>query len=249
MYIKGFGIDLDKSKRLWGAIFLAILVAIVLIIISFMSIFFHTDRQNIFSKSDLFGATSFYCEYAMNVFSNKNQNQYQMKEWYVKDEKNYQFRIESIMKDKTFFTIVGNNHAILISSDDQISKINLSEYELNMTNVSSVSTFLHLFHKINERIHENNHAKECCKIEQKEIDNKVSYIITLNKEKMKESDCDICSQFLNNGMHFSKFELILKEDKIPSQYIVYDESGKTYLDIVYNNFVINESFEEKLFAF
>jgi hypothetical protein len=48
----------------------------------------------------------------------------------------------------------------------------------------------------------------------------------------------------------SKMELIVnQENSLPEHLYVYDRNGNAFIDITYNFFGINNSFEEKLFAF
>lgn len=254
MYIKSFRINIDRSKRLWAIILIALIVALTLIITSFFFVFKNSDNNdsNKYSKRQLFEAKSFYAEYDLNVFSNKNQNKYKMKEWYLKEnENNYKFRIESDTEDNKL-AYFGTKDTLTIKSDNQLSNINLNNIINSKENTLSIATFIALFNEINTSI-ENKEYNEnkCCKIEEVENDDSISYIISLNiVNGTKENTCKICEKFLKNGMKISKFELIFdKEKMIPKEYIVYNANGDTYIDILYYNFVINNDFDEKLFAF
>ncbi len=252
MYIKSFGINIDKSKRLWGIILIALLVAVILIVTSFLCVFkVSNSNDKNYTKMQLFNAKTFYAEYELNVFSNKNQNKYNMKEWYVNDGDNYKFRIESNVGENTF-TYFGTKDTLTIKSNNQLSKINLDNFTNSKANTLSISTFISLYNEINTTIENNNYSNNsCCKIEEVESDEIISYIISLNFEKETKNDtCKICNRFRNDNMKISKFELILDKDKkMPKEYIVYNEKGETYIDILYYKFVINDNFDEKLFAF
>lgn len=254
MYIKSFRINIDRSKRVWYIILIALIVALTLIITSFFFIFKNSDNNdsNKYSKRQLFEAKSFYAEYEMTVFSNKNQNKYKMKEWYLKEnEDNYKFRIESDTGDNKF-SYFGTKDTLTIKSDNQLSNINLNNIINSKENTLSITTFISLFNEINTSVEnkEYNESK-CCKIEEIESDDCISYIISLNLEnESSETRCKICEKFLKSGMKISKFELVFdKERMIPKEYIVYNTNGDTYIDILYYNFVINNDFDEKLFAF
>lgn len=252
MYIKSFRVNIDKSKKLWFIILFALLVAILLIITSFFCVFktSNNDNQN-YTKTQLFNAKSLYAEYELNVFSNKNQNKYKMKEWYVNDENDYKFRIETVTEENKF-VYFGTKDTLTIKSDNQLSQINLNNFTNSKANTLSISTFISLYNEINKNIENKEYnVNDCCKIEEIENDDSISYTISLNMEnKIKENTCKICSKFYNTGMKISKFELILdKEKNVPKEYIVYNENGDTYMDIIYYKFVINNDFDEKLFAF
>lgn len=257
MYIKGFKINMDRNKRLWGAILFSILIAIILIIISFIYIFSVSNKgeNGKYTKADLFNATSFYAEYTMNVYSNKNKNVYKIKEWNIKNNDEYKFRIETNY-DNNNLIYLGTNDSICIKSDDQISQINLQNYISTRSNILSISTFIQLFNNINEKINSKEESSnKCCEIEEIERDDSLSYVIKMDKinsekEKIDSNLCNICSQFVSTGMNISKFELILNKEKLePKEYIIYDNNGNTNIDIVYDNFVINRDFDKKLFAF
>lgn len=252
MYIKSFGINIDKSKRLWAIILIALLVAIILIVTSFLCVFnVSNDSGKNYTKAQLFNAKTLYAEYELNVFSNKNQNKYKMKEWYVNKENDYKFRIESNTEENSF-TYFGTKDTLTIKADNQLSKINLNNFTNSKANTLSIATFILLYSEINKAIENNDYSNNvCCKIEETENDDSISYIISLNFNKeAKENTCKICNIFQNDNMKISKFELILDKDKkIPKEYIVYNEKGETYIDILYYKFVINNDFEEKLFAF
>ncbi len=250
MYIKGFKINIDRNKRLWGAILFAIFIAIVLIVFSFIYIFkvSNSNLDNKYTKIQLFDAKSFYAEYRVNVYSNKNKNEYRIKEWYLKNGDEYNFRIEANYGENSF-VYLGTNDTISIKANDQISKMDLS-YDSAKSNMLSISTFVELYNEINEQIENNS---KCCNIDEIEHDDNLSYVVKLNSEGNKNADtnfCKICSKFINNGMKVSKFELIIQKGKlIPKEYIIYDNSGNTYIDIMYDNFVINMDFDKKVFAF
>lgn len=254
MYIKGFKINIDRNKRLWGAILFALLIAVILIIISFIYIFRVSNKNIKYTKSDLFNATSFYAEYTVNVYSNKNKNMYKIKEWYIKNNDEYKFRIET-NNDNNNFIYLGTNNSISIKSDEQISEINLQNYVSNQTNILSISTFINILNSLDDKINKKENDSDCCKIDEIEHDDKVSYIIQFTKENnvelnVEEKICKICKKIINSGMKISKIELILNKDKlIPNEYIVYDDKGNAYVDITYDNFVINTDFDKKLFAF
>lgn len=250
MYIKSFGINIDKSKRLWAIIFAALLVAAILISISFILVFKTSNKASVNKITDLFEAKSYYAEYDVKVFSNKNQNDYKIKEWYVKDEEEYKFRIETNNSENNF-VYCGNPNSIYIKSDEQLNSLNLQEYNSKRNNLFSISSFMEFLYELNLLIENDSYIGEnCCKLKEVEIDKELKYIVSISEACANCDKCKICNKFTKIGMKISKFELVLDKEKIkPKQYIVYDTNGKIYIDIIYNKFLVNEEFDEKLFAF
>lgn len=252
MYIRSIGVNLDKSKKLWGIIFCAVLVAVILISLTFFHVFKEGDiiGDTSFTKTQLFQATKYAATYQMTVFSNKNQNTYQMKEWYQKKGDSYQFRIETDNEIGNY-VYLGDNHRISIQSPGQINALQVDGISTK-TNVISIATFIELYQAISDVIDNKKVAKKsCCKLEAFEEDDQTRYCVTLDRNS--QSRCDICSKYrdiVESGMKIGKFELIVNNKKqTPVEYIVYTTDDKSYLDVLYNNFVINADFDEKLFAF
>ena len=243
MYI----INLYKNKRLWIVILFAIFVAITLIVITFSSVFTISDEIVKNSKEDFMDLKSYYTEYELNVYSNKNQNKYFMKEWYMeKSNEEYNFKIET-NNDGTNFSYILANNSLSVKSDNQLNYMKLNDYIIDRKNVASISTFIDIFRKINTA--ENIEKKEdCCKMKIEEEDNKICYSIMLNNNSDK--NCSICSDYKEitySGMKISSFELLLdKENLQPLEYTV---DGKTWADIIFTKFDINADFDEKIFAF
>lgn len=254
MYIKGFGINIDKSKRLWAIIGISLLVAIFLICISFVTVFKFKSKNkyDITNLSELFNAKSYYAEYIVKVTSNKNENEYKIKEWYVNKDSNYKFRIETINNENNF-VYIGSNNSICIKSEEQLGKLNIENYDLEKENLLSISTFMQFLYNINLKVENKEYVlNNCCKIKEIQEDSIVKFFITL-KDKSNTTDkssCDICNKFLSGNVKVGKFELVLdKLNYIPKSYIIYDENEKEYINITYTNFIVNQEFEEKLFAF
>lgn len=246
MYI----LNLYKNKRLWIVISIAILIAISLIVITFASVFTISDEIVKINKEDFINLNSYYAEYELNVYSNKNQNRYYMKEWYnKKSDDDYNFRIET-NNDGINFTYIIANNSLSIKSDSQLNYMKLNDYIIDRKNVASISTFLELFKRIADTNNTDNKG-DCCKIKVEEIDNKVNYSIILNNNS--DSNCKICNDYKEitySGMKISSFELVLDKDSLmPLEYIVYTVDGKTWADIIFTKFDINADFDEKIFAF
>lgn len=250
MYIKSFGINIDKSKRLWGIILIALLIAIILIVASFLLIFNVSNKENITKVSDLVNAKSYYAEYDIKIISNKNENNYKIKEWYVKDGDEYKFRVETNNKENNF-TYLGNKNSIYIKSDEQINSLNIQDYNLKRNNILSISSFIEILNELSLSIENNGYIdKKCCKLKETEENDTLKYTLYLNKKIPEKDSCGICNKFEEIGTKISKLEVILYKEKIvPKQYIIYDINEIAYINIIYNKFSVNNEFDEKIFAF
>lgn len=250
MYIKSFGINLDKSKRLWLIISMALFVAIILIITSFVFVFKNYNKNNIEKLTDIFEAKSYYAEYQMKIVSNKNENDYKVKEWYKKEDNNYKFRFETSNK-KNNYIYYGDSKNICIKSDEQISSLNLSDYNNKNNNILSISSMIEVLNLLNTLTEKEEYSKNnCFKIKEIENDSVVTYEIIFLQENKCNIDCKICSKFLDNNMNIKKIEILIdKEYLLPKQYNVHYEGEQMHVNIIYNKFSINEKFDEKLFAF
>lgn len=250
MYIKSFGINLDKSKRLWLIISMALFVAIILIITSFVFVFKNYKKNNIEKLTDIFEAKSYYAEYQMKIVSNKNENDYKVKEWYKKEDNNYKFRFETSNK-KNNYIYYGDSKNICIKSDEQISSLNLSDYNNKNNNILSISSMIEVLNLLNTLTEKEEYNKNSCfKIKEIENDSVVTYEIIFLQENKCNIDCKICSKFLDSNMNVRKIEILIDKDALlPKQYNVYYEGEQMHVNIIYNKFSINEKFDEKLFAF
>lgn len=245
-----FILNLDKNKRLWIVISIAILIAISLIVITFTSVFTISDEIVKLNKKDFIDLNSYYTEYELNVYSNKNQNKYYIKEWYMqKDNGEYSFRMDT-NNDGSNFTYILENNSLSITSDNQLNYMKLNDYVLDRKNVASISTFLSIFRKINSSEKENI-EDSCCKLRIEETDDRICYKISLNSNS--DENCEICNEYkdlTHSGMKILSFELVFDRDSLmPIEYIVYTIDGKTWADIIFNKFDINLDFDEKTFTF
>ncbi|MEG2348046.1 MAG: hypothetical protein RSB67_00170 [Clostridia bacterium] len=246
MYVKNIKISINKDKRLWIVMGVALLVAIILIIYTVYKIHIENDlNSNIFNdKENIFNINSYKCEYDLTLKSNKNTNTYKILEYYdCNDSLNEKFRFEinNDFGDKIMYIL--SNNSLKITAKNQINEMILNEYTIKKNNLVSFSTFISLYNDIVE----NN--DKCFLIQIEQIDNQLIYRITFNQFN---EESDICKKydFLSfNQINFSKIELIVnKNNNLPLQYTIYDKNEEMFLDIIYNNFKINTHFDEKLFA-
>lgn len=226
MYVKGFRIGFDNSKKLWLVMLGAVSIAILLIVIAFTSIYSNLNNNSV-KSFDIKDIKDYKVSYTLNVKSNKNQNYYKMEEEYRNKDGN-EFFLFKIYNGDEIITYTFENGTLSIKSNIQKLEYVLSEYMLKKENVISVSTFLDLYREIDENKNDN------FSISISEYDNKVSYKINI---KLKKENLENY-KFLDN---ISKLELIVdKENKKVDEYVVYDNNGNAYIDIIYDNFVIHD---------
>lgn len=232
-------INIDKSKRLWLIIICALFVAFLLIAISFFGIYSKTNINH--EKEDnIFKINNYYAKYIVSIFGNKTKNTYEVEEWYVDDNGNEKHRFNFKNESMDEISYIISNNELRIENNKEISKFNISEYNLKRENVLSFSTLAYIYNYANDN---NSFAK----IESKCVDDKIYLILEINKEKIKEN-----SQFdflMKDGLKFISFELIYnKNTNIPEEYLVLDNNGNVTIGIKYINFDILNKFDQKIFA-
>lgn len=247
MNINGFKVKGKKVQKIWVAIIIAVIVAVSLIITSFYLIF---NSQNKINSQDLFKFSSYYTKYNVITYSNKNQNTYTMEEYCKKENNNLKFRFNVISSNSSYSYIVTPD-SFSIKSENQINEFNNYNYLQKNTNVLSLATFIEIYLSIDNKIKENKIIDNGAKLELEQRDDTISYNIIFESGKIDETnELYKYKEALVNGMKISKLELIVdNKTKIPVEYIVYLESGKAYIDIIYSEFKINPKFEEKVFSF
>lgn len=226
MYVKGFKIGFDNSKKLWLIMLGAVSVAILLIVIAFTSIYSNLNSNISVKSFDIKQIENYKISYTLNVKSNKNQNYYKMEEEHKKSQDKEFFEFKIYNGDE-IITYTFENDTLSIKSNVQKLEYVLNEYMLKKENIISISTFLELYRNID--INKNDNFS----ISITEFDNKISYSINVD---VKNKDLEEY-KFLDN---ISKLEVIInKENKKIDEYIVYDDKGNAYIDIIYDNFVIH----------
>lgn len=229
----------SKGNKLVRVILMALMVAFFLIGISFYIIMFKKDARTKVSNRDLFEITKYYCEYEMNVFSNKNQNLYNVKEAYLNEEDSSYLRFDFEGGSLKFSYIVAPNF-IGIKSKDQINSLILKDYNNENLNLQSLSTFFFLKKHITDK----NENSEECNLSEIVQDNNLIYRININ------NDCDEYKKLLGENLDIKMLELVVdKNTNLPIEYIVYTKDEKVYLDINYKKFEINSNFDMKIFDF
>ena len=173
-----------------------------------------------------------------------------MKEWYLNDneKENFKFDFKNEEDEHVIFTIL--DKSINITSDKQISSLNIDDYNVSKTNLLSISTFFNIYNNFLEKENEN------IKLETKNIDENTHYIVNINNfnnfnNKNMDNANESLSYFsflLNKGLKISKIELIVNNDNIPIEYYIVDENSKVFLSIKFTNFDIKSKIDEKIFA-
>ncbi len=242
MFIKSFNLSVFKGRKLCYIIITGITVACILIATTFYIV--NKDSkgfglENILSKDNILYISSYYADYSVTVDSNKNTNNYTIKEWYSKDLNTgkEKFKFETSTQNGEKITYTMDENQVKIKSDNQLNEFYLSDYMIEKKNVMSLSTFFEIYLKIKD-----SNIDNCCNIENVVEDKKISYKINFGN-----NDCEISKEYadlLRDGVEISSIELLVdKETSKPTELFVYDKNNKVYIDISYNNFEINADFE------
>lgn len=240
MNINFFRVRKYKIEKLWLILLFAFSMAILLIIISFYIVF--GNSKNKYINKDVFECNSYYTKFNVTVFSNKNQNTYQMEEFFCKDGQNKKYRFNTINNELNYSYII-NNNKYYISSDAQISKIDNYDSLLDINNIMSLSNFIELYNYLRE--HQNNtKIKNKIKIEENKKDNITLYRIFF--EDIKNNDEKIFEIY--NIFKISSIELTIDDNK-PIEYVIYNDNKCALFDITYIESEINKKIDEKVFSF
>lgn len=240
--VKSICIGVFKKAKLKYIIVCSILIAIILMIISCFFVFNNRYYKKKYEKFDIFNANSYFAKYNMRVFSNKNQNEYKINEWYSQDGKDYKFKFETINEEGLNYIYEGDSKSINIYSADQLNKISLNDTIIQKENLISISTFADILKKVKQKLENNDYeTKKCCKLEENEEDGKVSYKIIFNNSSSEK--CSIC-KFVKDGINISSLELIINSSTFfPIEYIIYGKNGDALYDILYEKFEVNVDFK------
>ena len=158
MIIKGFNF---KSNKIFSIILIAIIIAIILILVSFYLVHLNykektkVDILDILDKKNILNAKSYIAEYSLNIVSNKNQNNYDIKEMYENNEGNESFVFEiKNNNDIIYYKLKDNN--LEISSTSQLNTFKLENYAIDKKNLISLSTFIEIFKLVESNENQNN---------------------------------------------------------------------------------------------
>ena len=248
MDIKGFKIKNQKIQKIWIIIFLALLVAIFLIGISFFIVF--NNSSKITSNNDIFNLDSYYAKYSVVTYSNKNQNSYIIEEYCSKEKNNTKFRFNTMNKESNYSYIITNDTFSIKSNEQKNSFQNYESVQKNV-NLLSISTYIDLYNNLKNGDNISSNKNNGINVSIEEKDKLISYKIKL-EDKVNCLDENL-NKYLNNlrdNVKVSSLELIIDKDKnIPIEYTVYREDDRAYIDITYSEFEINKKIDEKVFSF
>ncbi len=241
MFITSINLGFLKEKKIIMIIITAITIACILIATTFYIV--NKDSNgfnlgNVLNKDSIMDITSYFADYSITIQSNKNTNNYQMKEWYSKNEKNNteRFKFETLSANNEKISYLIENNQVKIKNESQKNEFYLSDYIVKKENIMSISTFIGIYKKII-----NGNIDNCCKIENVDEDQKISYKIIFGN-----NDCDICKEYsdlVKDGIKISAIELLINKDTSkPTEMFVYNSDNKVYIDISYNSFEINTVF-------
>lgn len=239
-------VKINKSKKLWIVMLTAVSIAFLLIAISFFCILGNKKCNNLYNKDIFCDLSNYYAEYELTIFSNKNQNNYSLKEWYLKNEngENFRFDLKNVNNDEISYVLT--NKMLNISSNTQINKLNMQNYNIKKSNLISISTFFCIYNEmINQK--ENN----IFKLEKNLIDDKTHYIINIDKSKEYNLDESIKEYefLLKDSLKIQKLEVVIDNNKkVPEEYFVFNNDNTVIIGVKFDKFDILKKIDEKIFA-
>ena len=108
----------DKSKRLWLLVFFALIIAITLILISFIRIYF---KRSFKKENNIYDIKGYDAEYNVTVVSNKTNNTYIMHEIYTENYEKKYLKFEFINNLDEKFTYIFKDNSVEMSSNKEIN--------------------------------------------------------------------------------------------------------------------------------
>lgn len=237
-------ICIDKAKRLWLVIITAVVIAALLITISFIYIYSTNDIKNDVKQMELFNLKNYNAKCEITIVSNKNKNNYTATEWYLDSGTKTSHRFDFNTKENLKMSYILKDNTLSIKSDGQISSLNIQDYNIINTNLISLSTFIQMYNKLlNEK------EQNIFRLENKNIDNIKEYTIIVDRSKSNVGTLDKeYSEFLKEGINIYKIKLIVDDKNIPLEYFAYDDREEAVMYIKYIDFNIIDNFDEKIFA-
>ena len=214
-----------KSKKSMVVLVCVTLIVFILIIcyITRVTEKIMYGKEINFTESNI-SMNKYYAKYDMTIISNKNINTYSVKEWY--DNNSNYSKLEYMDYMKNIVMIENKDNMCYITNSGNAAKI-VTNGILENKNVSSLSTFVHLFSLAGTNC--------ACTKNVYTNENKFSFVLEIADE-----NCEITKSL--GELKISKIELDVEDNK-PINYVVYDENKKEYISIVYSEFILNEQEE------
>lgn len=251
MFIRSLNLNLkDRStRRILIIIGMALIVAVFLIVVASASML---DTSNkIKNDYDFFSLRSYHSKSKVKVISNKNNNDYEIEEFYLNANEGEKYKIITSQDNENKMEYIINNNSLIIRNENQKSEYLLSDFVVKKDNLLSLSTFIQICNDIT--LSKNTLDTKCVKLENIACDNLIRYKITFSPDEGDMHECSMCEKYkdiLKNGINVSKLELVYDNvSKRPVQYIVYSRDNQAIIDMEILEFNINDNFDEKIFAF
>jgi len=227
------------KNRLYVVIIFAILIAAILIYVSFYSVL-KSPIDNLVSGSNIFESTSYSAEYEITDISNKNRNIYIMNEIYKKENSNeyFKFGYKDILNNDISYIIC--NDKIKIEDTSQISSYIINSNNFKKTNLLSLATYIDIINNIN--------SIKCMTLNVSEEENVKKYEIILNKQIHDTEDVCKYSDLFSNGLKLSKIELTISDNK-PLDILVYTNDNNIYINVKFIKFEMNNEVSSDIFKF
>lgn len=238
-----FNISFFVKNKLYIVIIFAILIASILIYVSFYSVI-KSPIDNSLKISDIFTCNSYLAEYEITDISNKNRNIYVMNEIYKKDGINeyFKFGYKDILDNDVSYIIC--NDRVKIENTAQISSYIINPNNFKKTNLFSLATYIDIINNIDNI--------KCISFNATDEENIKKYEIILDKQ-IHDTQCTVegtCkySDLFSNGLKLSKIELTISDNK-PIDILVYTNDNNVYIDIKFIKFELNNEVSNDIFKF
>ncbi|MDD2376181.1 MAG: hypothetical protein PHD15_02945 [Clostridia bacterium] len=238
-----FNISFFVKNKLYVVVILAILIAFILIYVSFYSVI-KSPIDNSLKQSDIFIGNSYFAEYEITDISNKNRNIYVMNEIYKKDGINeyFKFGYKDILGNDISYIVC--NDRVKIENTSQISSYIINSNNFKKTNLFSLATYIDIINNID--------SIKCMCLNVTEEEAIKKYELILDKQ-IHDTICTtegICkySDLFSNGLKLSKIELTISDNK-PIDIMVYSNDNNVYINIKFIKFELNNEISDDIFEF
>jgi len=227
------------KNKLYLVIIFAILIACILIYVSFYQVI-KVPIDNIIKPSDIFKGASYIAEYEITDISNKNRNIYLMNEIYKKENNNeyFKFGYKDILDNNITYIIC--NDKVKIENSSQISSYIINSNNFKKTNLLSLATYIDIINNIN--------SIKCMSLNVSDDNNTKKYEIILNKKTHDAEDTCKYSDLFTNGLKLSKVELTISDNK-PIDILVYTNDNNIYINVKFIKFELNNEVSSDIFKF
>ena len=253
MDINGFKIKKGKIEKLWVIIGFSFCVAVILVILSFYIVF--NKEKKIDINNSLKNMLSYHLKYNMIVYSNKNNNKYNVQEYYLNENNNESYRFD-LENDFLKYSYILANNNIMIKKDNEINNYAKYEYISKLDNIFSINCYIKLYNIICNDT--SNKYNKYFKIENVTKDNEQSIKISIKSDIVKDTDYiekienEYLKEFVKKCVqkeNILSLEIIINlKDNLITNYYIY-KGDKIHIEIEYSEFQINPKIGKKVFSF